>query len=265
MPIRDLPLVGNGRLEPGGAPSTLVFILGVLAFLALLYWARHPLFRLAGGMWVVEDRVPAADAIIVLSDDNFYADRATRAAELYRQELAPLVVASGRCLRSYAGIAELMEHDLFERGVPKERILAARHRADNTREEAQVMLELAKQRKWRRIIVVTSSYHTRRARYIYRHVFPGTLPVYVASARDGDFDPEHWWEKRVSVKMFAREMVGMLVAIWELGGKTGSGHDEAERKLLATWKSGIFVAVLGPGQPVSVCRKEPFPERCLGE
>jgi len=43
------------------------------------------------------------------------------------------VVASGRSLRSYAGIAELMEHDLFERGVPKERILAARHRADNTR------------------------------------------------------------------------------------------------------------------------------------
>ena len=46
----------------------------------------------------------------------------------------------------------------------------------------------------------------------------------VESARDGDFDPEHWWEKRKSVKEFLGEFVGMVAAMWELRnqGETGS-------------------------------------------
>jgi len=38
-----------------------------------------------------------------------------------------------------AGIAELMEHDLVERGVPKDRIVRTAHDADNTREEAEAL------------------------------------------------------------------------------------------------------------------------------
>ena len=37
----------------------------------------------------------------------------------------------------------------------------------------------------------------------------------VASARDGDFDPQNWWEKRKSAKVFMREIVGMAETIWE--------------------------------------------------
>ena len=76
--------------------------------------------------WVVEDPLGSRDAIIVLSDDNFYADRAAHAADLYRHGWAPLVVASGRKLRPYAGVAELMQHDLIERGVPKDKISPSR-------------------------------------------------------------------------------------------------------------------------------------------
>ena len=41
------------------------------------------------------------------------------------------------------------------------------------------------------------------------------IKIRVTGASDGDFDPERWWEKRISVKDLAREMAGMLVAIWE--------------------------------------------------
>jgi uncharacterized SAM-binding protein YcdF (DUF218 family) len=119
-----------------------------------------------------------------------------------------------------AGIAELMEHDLVERGVPKERIVRLAHDADNTREEAEALTKLATQRKWHSVIVVTSNYHTRRARYIFRKVFPQSIEVHVARARDGDFDPQHWWEKRKSSKELIREFAGMMVAIWELQGRS---------------------------------------------
>lgn len=208
--------------ETGGILIKLIVSLFLLTFSLGLYFVRHPIFRFAAESWVVEDPLEKADVLIVLSDDNFYADRATRAAELFREGKATVVVASGRRLRPGAGIAELMEHDLIERGVPKDKILRFAQDGDNTREEAEALAKLAKTKKWRKAIVVTSNYHTRRARYVFRHVFPQDIEISVASARDGDFDPENWWEKRQSTKLFMREITGMVVTIWELRSSTES-------------------------------------------
>jgi uncharacterized SAM-binding protein YcdF (DUF218 family) len=109
-----------------------------------------------------------------------------------------------------------MQHDLIERGVAKENIIVFPQDADNTREEAQALLPLVTQKKWHSILIVTSNYHTRRARYIFRHIFPQDVNLAVVSARDGDFDPEQWWEKRKSFKELTREVAGMVVAMWEL-------------------------------------------------
>ena len=210
------------KSERGGIIINLIVLLGILIFCGVLYLVRHPILRFMAEEWIVEDALAKSDALIVLGDDNFYADRATRAAQLFREGKAPVVVASGRRLRPNAGIAELMEHDLFERGVPRDKILRFVHDADGTLEEAQALARLAKERKWHNVIIVTSNFHTRRARYIFRHVFPQGLEVQVASARDGDFDPEHWWEKRKSIKEFTREIVGMFVTVWELQGKSAT-------------------------------------------
>jgi uncharacterized SAM-binding protein YcdF (DUF218 family) len=208
--------------ESGGILIKLIVSLFLMTFFLGLYFVRHPIFRFAAESWVIEDPLEKADVLIVLSDDDFYADRATRAAELFREGKAPLVVASGRRLRPGAGIAELMEHDLVERGVPKDKILRFAQDGDSTREEAEALAKLAKTKKWHKAIIVTSNYHTRRARYIFRRVFPQDLEIRVAGARDGDFDPENWWEKRKSTKLFMREIAGMLVTIWELRSETES-------------------------------------------
>jgi uncharacterized SAM-binding protein YcdF (DUF218 family) len=201
--------------ERGGIVGTLIALLFLAAFCLLLYWVRHPILRYAAESWVVDAPAAHADAILLLGDDNFYADRATRAAELIRQGAAPVVVASGRRLRPSAGIVELMQHDLIERGVPKEKILPLAQDADNTEEEAAALSKFCVERHFRSVILVTSNYHTRRARYIFENTFPSSISISVASARDGDFDPEHWWEKRKSEKLFVHELGGMLVAMWD--------------------------------------------------
>jgi uncharacterized SAM-binding protein YcdF (DUF218 family) len=208
--------------QSGGIVSSLLSFLFVVVLCAVLYFARGPILRFVAEGWIVEDALSRADAIIVLSDDNFYADRAAHAADLYRHGMAPIVVASGRRLRPNAGIAELMEHDLIERGVPKDKILRLSHNAENTREEAETTAQQARERKWRSVIVVTSNYHTRRARYIFSHVFPPQTLVRVSGAPDGDFDPEHWWQTRKSLKEFVRELAGMVVAMWELRARTAN-------------------------------------------
>src|SRR5256884_9933044 len=114
----------------------------------------------------------------------------------------------------------LFPYTTLFRSVPRDKIVRFAHDADSTVEEAQALARLAKERKWRSVIVVTSNFHTRRARYIFRRVFPPGVELHIASARDGDFDPQRWWEKRKSIKELTREFAGMVVALWELRARS---------------------------------------------
>jgi uncharacterized SAM-binding protein YcdF (DUF218 family) len=167
----------------------------------------------------VDDPLAQSDVIVVLGDDNYAGDRAFHAAELYRSGMARVVVASGRMLRSNAGIADLMEHDLESFGVPASSIVKFPHRAGNTREEAEALSGLIASRGWKRILLVTSNYHTRRALFIFERVMPAGVSVRVSGARDSEFDPERWWSTRKGQSLFVHELLGYVVARWELRRK----------------------------------------------
>ena len=202
--------------ERGGILSRLMFLMFLAAFAFVLCLARHPLLRVAGNWWIVSDPLQHADAIIVIGDDNYPADRAAHGAELFESGWAPVVVASGRMLRPYSGFAEIIAHDLQSKGVPATAVVQFVHRAANTREEAESLNSLVSQRHWHKVILVTSSYHTRRARYTFRKVFPADVTVLASPAPDSDYDPGRWWESRLGVKIFFEESVGYPVAMWEL-------------------------------------------------
>jgi uncharacterized SAM-binding protein YcdF (DUF218 family) len=209
------------RAEHGGIFFRLIFILLFVGFLALLFAARHPLMRYAGQFWVIDEPAAQSDALIVLGDDNYSGDRAFHAAELYREKVAPIVVASGRMLRRNSSLAEVMQHDLESFGVPANAIVPLSHRAENTREEADEVSRLIRSRGWKRVIVVTSNYHARRARFIYEKVLPASVTLRVSGARDSEFDPSNWWQTRQGQKLFFNELAGYLVARWELRGRSG--------------------------------------------
>jgi uncharacterized SAM-binding protein YcdF (DUF218 family) len=207
------------RGEHGGIFFRLIFLAFLFCFLAVLYFARHPLMRFAGELWVVDEPSAPSDALIVLGDDNYAADRAFHAAELYREGVAPVVVASGRMLRRNVSLADVMEHDLESFGVPAKSVVKLSHSAQNTREEAFETARLIQARGWKRILVVTSNYHARRTRFIYGRVLPSNVTLRVSGARDSEFDPARWWETRQGVKLLLTELAGYLVARWELRSK----------------------------------------------
>lgn len=215
------------REEYGGIFFRLLFILFFAACLAGVFAARHPLMKLAGELWVVDEPAAPSDALIVLGDDNYAADRAFRAAELYRAGVAPVVVASGRMLRRNVSLAEIMEHDLESFGVPAGSIVKLEHHAQNTREEAIEVARLIQSRGLKRVLVVTSNYHARRARFIFERVLPPGVSLRVSGARDSEFDPSRWWETRQGQKLFLIELVGYVVARWELRGSTAPANGTA--------------------------------------
>ncbi|HEV2489132.1 MAG TPA: YdcF family protein [Candidatus Acidoferrales bacterium] len=228
--------------QRGGIFAKLTVLIVILLLCAAIYLVRVPLLRLLGDFWIVSNPPSNADAILILSDDDFTADRASRAAELYHSGWAPRVVASGRWLRPYASIAELMQHDLETRGVPKKAIVPYAHDAPDTLEELRDLNDFVQRHGWKRIIVVTSNYHTRRTRYLARHIFPRTIEVQVVAAPDVNYDPDSWWRTREGLKLFLHESVGLLVAIWEVHHlKPRNPTEAAPAKAEAGFPSRQFV------------------------
>ena len=206
---------GRGQLQRGGIFFRLIFLIFILAVCAVLYLARVPLLRLAGEFWVVDEPPETSDVIVVLSGDNYDAERATRAASLFKSGMAPRVVATGRALRSYATTTDLMKRDLIEHGVPETAIVPFTHKADDTRDEAAVVSEFVASHGWKKILLVTSNYHTRRSQYIYEHTLPSNDQLLTVAAPDSDYDPNYWWKTRTGVKIFFHEFGGYLITLWE--------------------------------------------------
>jgi uncharacterized SAM-binding protein YcdF (DUF218 family) len=211
----------SGRRRPNGPEHGGIFfrmfVLMFLAFLlCLLYVVRHPLLRLAGNFWVVDEAPVASDAIVVLGDDNYHGDRAACAAQMFKSHWAPRVIASGPYLRSYASIPQLEAYDLAGDGVPANAIIPFAHHAQNTREEASALGPFIAVHGWKRILLVTSNYHTRRSEYIFERTLPAGTLLTVVAAPDFEYDPDAWWRTRQGRKLFFHEMVGMALAMWEL-------------------------------------------------
>lgn len=105
---------------------------------------------------------PAADAIVAVSGGDT-TSRTDEAIELYKQGWAPLVIFSGAA-RDTTGPsnAKSMRSYAIANGVPENAILIEESSRD-TSENAANTAKLIAGRDLRRMILVTSGYHQRRA------------------------------------------------------------------------------------------------------
>lgn len=161
-----------------------------------------------GRALIVEDPLHPADAILVLGGESRKGHRVMHAAGLYQRGLAPLLVLSGTPIGFRTHEAEIMQRHAESLGVPADRILAVMHDAESTREEAGEVVPVLKARGLKEVILVTSNYHTARAKRIFEKVAGPEGPRFLASpARDGLFDPDGWWMRRRDAKTFAFEAI----------------------------------------------------------
>lgn len=156
------------------------------------------------GRWLVNDEpLVHADAIYVLAGSA--ADRIVEAGDLLLAGWAPRIVLSAE-IRD-GGERELerrglhlpsrseMQKDLLVRmGVAADAVIVLPAVHNTTGDEAATLAALIRERGWRRVIVVTSKLHTRRAGWIMRRAVSGTGAAIVMRASRLDLaDPDHWW------------------------------------------------------------------------
>jgi uncharacterized SAM-binding protein YcdF (DUF218 family) len=182
--------------------------------------ARERLLAAVGGFLVAVDPPAKADALLVLSGE--VAERAREAADLHREGWARTVVLTTPELHRAEielrdlGIRIPEEHDvarevLLHLGVPPGEILRVPEAVDSTEAEALAARAFARARGWRRVIVVTSPYHTRRARSLFREVFgKAGIEVRVVASRHARFRPATWWRDRYAVRLLVIEYEKLL-------------------------------------------------------
>jgi uncharacterized SAM-binding protein YcdF (DUF218 family) len=175
----------------------------------------------AAKLLIVKSELPVADAIVVLSGSSTYLERADWAARLYREGRAPVVILTDDKLISGWNRAEernpyfyeLAAKELQNRGVPAEKIRIVSQPALGTYYESLNVREYATSHRLKRLLVVTSAYHSRRALWSMRRACEGTgMEIGVDGPSPGWQTPSAWtwWMHRWGWKVVAGEYVKLI-------------------------------------------------------
>jgi len=161
-----------------------------------------------GAALITDDPLHPAGAILVLAGESREGDRVRHAVQLFKSGLAPMLVLSGTPMGFRTHEADVMRRHAEFLGVPSSHILIVKQNGDSTKEEAGVVLPILKRRGLKEVILVTSNYHTARAKRIFERAAGPYGPHFLASpVNDGLFEPDGWWMRRRYAKTFVYEAI----------------------------------------------------------
>lgn len=195
----------------------LVLLIALLT--AVVLW---PIIAWAGArLLIVKSELASADAIVVMSGSATYRERAEWAAMLYREGRAPIVILTNDSLKSgwdkeeqrNPYFYELAARELEQHGVPESRIQVVPDIALGTYEESLGLRDYASAHQLKRLLIVTSAYHTRRTLWSLRHACEGSgIQIGIDSPAPGwqTPAPSRWWWRRWGWKVVAGEYVKLI-------------------------------------------------------
>jgi hypothetical protein len=182
---------------------------------------RRPILRTAGWALVVNERVEAADVIVLASNADFAG--MLEAADLVHSGVATRVAV-------FADPPDAVDREFIRRGIPYEDAAARSVRqlrafgvdtidriprtVAGTEDEGRVLPAWCDQHGFQSVLGVSTSDHSRRMRRVLHRSMKGhQTRVTVRSARYSNFDPDRWWESRSGIRTEVEELEKLLLDI----------------------------------------------------
>jgi hypothetical protein len=179
--------------------ATIIVLLGIVVVLALRY---------GGDLLVRTDPLPPHAQVAVALNGSItgYVARRAEAVHLLEAGVVGHVMMS-LPPGSYWGenIPKVAQQYFAAHYSPSvaQKVVYCVNSANSTIQEAAALKQCLDQADWRQVIVVTSIYHTRRARMIWRKTLAGAhtpFKLWMHGIVDADFHPRGWWRRRGYIK-----------------------------------------------------------------
>ena len=209
---RGIPLLFRAALP---LPLRLARAILPLILLALVAALAAPSALTALGLYLTVDGGPReADAIVVLSGDA--GSRLEQGIQLYKQGYAPVLVLAGAGEDGHPSAAEVMSREAMAEGVPGSAIFLV-DQSKSTHEDAAFTRDLMAKRGMKSALLVTSTYHGKRAALAFARVFEGSgIQVTPCPVRDERWRPDGWWLAGDTIRLTFNELIKL--AYYQLNG-----------------------------------------------
>ena len=199
-------------LSPSRARRWLVWLLILVCVLSVCYWFRAPLLGGVADLWIINEKLEKADAIVVLGGG--LETRPAEAARLYQKGLATRILVLN--VRSNAtdelGITipetELAIFLLLKKEVPESAITVIGHGVSNTHDECIAVRHWAEENKPKRLIFPTEPFHTRRVKWFFQKILKETgTEVRTEAVPAKEYSAANWWQNEKGVVAFQNEVL----------------------------------------------------------
>lgn len=183
------------------------------------------LFLISGGRFLVYRELnPSDEETLIVPLMGGLPDRSLEAAAVFREtkQATVLFVApidpEKHFMDSLAiptsSSAEQFRKVMIQLGVPPQKVAYLRGPATSTMDEAdKVAAYLRSNAKVKRIVIVTSSFHSRRAFRIFRDRFEKAgvrITINVSPSRYTDFNPVIWWRRKNDASVVITEWLKIM-------------------------------------------------------
>ena len=215
-------IVPPSPIRRRGISRRILVVVILAAVVASLYAADR-----VGPFLAAEDPLVKADAVFVLAGTRM--TRPLEGADLVRAGYAPRLVLTRETQDPAFAIVAQHGHafppdvdrarEIFvSMGIGRDAIVIPDRIHDSTAAEAVTLRELAGAHGWRRVIVVTSTFHLRRAGYAMRRELRGTgIEVTMRGSRYDPMQPERWWTRRAETRWVVSEFPKLIAYMLGLG------------------------------------------------
>ena len=195
-------------------PRRRYLFLGFLLAIVALYLCRDAWLRAIGRLLIYDDGPAKAEIAVVLAGDG-YGHRIEKAAELVRQGFVPTVLVDGTDDNYGLWESDMAIAFITRKGYPAAWFVGLQSPTNSTAEEAGVVMAELRRRNIHSFLLVTSQFHTARARRIFlsRERQTGYAPAMrVVAARDEFFTATGWWHGRQARKIVLVEWTKTFAA-----------------------------------------------------
>ncbi|CAN5321768.1 hypothetical protein BH09BAC1_BH09BAC1_21550 [soil metagenome] len=187
----------------------------VILLLVCLFLFRYPIMRGLGSFLIATDEPQQVPVAFVLSGGPF--DRGTEGAKLFKQNLADTIICTGESIPQDVFALGMVYTEgaiskvvMTNQGVPEANIKLIEE-GTSTLEESEIILAYCKATGLTKIGIVSTKFHTRRIRGVFKDKFKDAgIEVVIFGAPAAAYHEETWWENEHGLISLNNEYIKIL-------------------------------------------------------